>query len=214
MKKTTEKKTETKQIVIAPPNLKIATFLIRGTSPYVQHAFGGKAAKQMREMQVAGSAGKNKNKKQPKDFDAMREDATHYSEEGWIGIPAAAFRNAMVSACRIAGFVMAKAKLSIFCIEDGYDKHSGDGLVKITKGTPIHKEHHVTLASGVMDIHARPMWMPGWEAQVRIRYDADQFTETDIANLMMRVGMQIGVGEGRHDSKKSCGMGWGCFELA
>lgn len=209
-------KTETtsKQVVISPPNLRIATFQIRGTSPYVQHAFGGKAAALMRETQIAGSTAKNKKKKEPKDFDAMREDATHYSDEGWIGIPAAAFRNAMISACRVAGYVMTKAKLSVFCMEDGYDRHSGDGLVKITKGTPVHKEHHVRLATGVIDIHARPMWMPGWEAAVRVRYDADQFTETDIANLMMRVGMQIGVGEGRHDSKTSCGMGWGTFELA
>jgi hypothetical protein len=214
MKAPAKPTTESKQIVISPPNLKIATFKIRGTSPYVQHAFGGKAAAQMRETQVAGSTAKNKKKKEPKDFDGMREDATHYSDEGWIGIPAAAFRNAMISACRVAGFVMTKAKLSLFCMEDGYDRHSGDGLVKITKGTPIHKEHHVRLATGVIDIHARPMWMPGWESMVRIRYDADQFTETDVANLMMRVGMQIGVGEGRHDSKTSCGMGWGTFELA
>lgn len=214
MSKDTKPKAEAKQIVISPPNLKITTFKIRGTSPYVQHAFGAKINTQMREAQLAGSAGKNKKKKECKDFDAMREDATHYSEEGWIGIPAAAFRNAMVSACRLAGFPMTKAKLSLFCLEDGYDKHSGDGLVKITKGKPIHKEHHVRLATGVIDIHARPMWMPGWEAVVRIRHDSDQFTENDVACLMMRVGMQIGVGEGRHDSKTSCGMGWGCFELA
>ena len=46
-----------------------------------------------------------------------------------------------------------------------------------------------------------------------MRYDADQFTAVDIANLMMRVGVQVGIGEGRPDSKTSTGMGWGTFEV-
>jgi hypothetical protein len=46
-----------------------------------------------------------------------------------------------------------------------------------------------------------------------VRFDADQFTLRDIANLLLRAGMQVGVGEGRPDSKKSCGMGWGTFEI-
>jgi hypothetical protein len=37
---------------------------------------------------------------------------------------------------------------------------------------------------------------------------------TDVTNLMQRVGQQVGIGEGRNDSKMSAGMGWGCFTLA
>jgi hypothetical protein len=48
---------------------------------------------------------------------------------------------------------------------------------------------------------------------VRVQYDADQFTATDAANLMTRVGAQVGIGEGRPDSKMSAGMGWGTFKL-
>ena len=48
---------------------------------------------------------------------------------------------------------------------------------------------------------------------VRIRYDADMFAQEDIYNLMMRVGQQVGIGEGRPDSKNSAGMGWGLFDL-
>jgi hypothetical protein len=58
----------------------------------------------------------------------------------------------------------------------------------------------------------RPMYFP-WSANLRIRFDAGQFTYTDIANLLMRVGEQVGIGEGRHDSKKSGGMGWGTFRI-
>ena len=52
-----------------------------------------------------------------------------------------------------------------------------------------------------------------WKCKLRIRFDADQFTKEDIANLLARVGLQVGIGEGRPDSKKSAGMGWGLFEL-
>jgi len=31
--------------------------------------------------------------------------------------------------------------------------------------------------------------------------------------LLARVGMQVGIGEGRPDSKNSAGMGWGLFEV-
>ena len=57
------------------------------------------------------------------------------------------------------------------------------------------------------------MWREGWEAVVRIKYDADMFTLTDVANLLMRAGAQVGIGEGRPDSRKSCGIGWGIFDL-
>jgi hypothetical protein len=119
----------------------------------------------------------------------------------------------MISACRTVGFKMTVAKLSVFVLPDGFDKDDGTPLVKILKGTPRQHEGLVRLATGVADIRIRPMWAPGWEAEVRVRFDADQFTATDVAHLMMRVGMQVGVGEGRPDSKNSAGMGWGTFNL-
>jgi hypothetical protein len=57
------------------------------------------------------------------------------------------------------------------------------------------------------------MWREGWEAKLRIRYDADQFSLSDVSNLLARAGMQVGVGEGRPDSKDSAGLGWGLFSL-
>ena len=108
---------------------------------------------------------------------------------------------------------MTRAKLSIFCEADGHDADDGTPLVKITKGKPRYHESLVRNASGVCDIRPRPMWAPGWQAKVRIRFDADQFEVDDMANLLMRAGQQVGIGEGRPDSKKSCGMGWGLFEV-
>ena len=109
---------------------------------------------------------------------------------------------------------MTLAKLCVTVIADGFDVDDGTPLVRITKGKPEYSEHVVRNETGVVDIRPRPMWQPGWEALVTIRFDADQFSQEDVANLMSRVGAQVGVCEGRPDSKKSAGMGWGTFTLA
>jgi hypothetical protein len=74
-------------------------------------------------------------------------------------------------------------------------------------------DSYVRNETGVADIRPRAHFDPGWEAEVRIQYDADQFTLTDVTNLLLRVGKQVGVGAGRPDSTKSTGMGWGTFEI-
>lgn len=200
-------------VTIAAPNFKTAQFTIRGTSPYVQNRFSAKAINEIRETQQAGSTAKKGRKKEPKDFEAAYHGAMHISTDGWTGIPAPAFRNAMISACKIVGFHMTKGKLGVFVEADGFDEIDGTPLVKITKGEPRYHEAYVRNATGVVDLRARPMWNPGWEAKVRIRFDADMFTVVDVTNLLARAGLQVGVGEGRPDSKSSCGQGWGTFTI-
>lgn len=200
-------------LTIQAPNFRTATFLIRGTAPYVQNRFSEKAKEDIKSTQLAGSTSKKGKKREPKDFQACYEGALHKTAEGWHGIPAAAFRSAMVSACRVAGFQMTRAKLTAFVEADGFDPEDMEPLVKITKGEPQYFERYVRIASGTCDLRARPMWAPGWEALVRVRFDADQFKLEDVANLMMRVGLQVGIGEGRPDSPNSTGQGWGLFDL-
>lgn len=209
-----KKKDQQQQAVISPPNLVVATFLVVGTSPLVIHKFSKKAQEQMMADQEAGDTKKSKNKRQPKDFEALYEAAKYVSPEGWCGIPATAFRGSLISACRIAGFVMTRAKLSLFVIADGVDKETGYPIVRITKGEP---EMHVAPArndNSSIDLRSRPMWRE-WQCDLMIRYDADQFTLNDVANLLRRAGEQVGICEGRNDSKKSLtGMGWGSFMIA
>jgi len=212
-KKKTEK-TETKHFTISPPNIQELSVKIIGTSPYVQHAFSEDDRLKIKKTQQEGSVSRSKKIREPKDFNRQYENGIHYSREGWIGIPAPAFRRAMISACRLVGFKMTLAKLSLTVKADGFDKNDGQPLVKITKGKPHYSEHHVRLETGVIDIRARPMFDEGWETILHIRYDADQFTASDVINLLTRVGYQVGVGEGRSDSPNSCGCDWGFFRLA
>lgn len=198
-------------VVIQAPQFETAQIFLQGTSPYVQNKFSQKAREQMKEKQMAGSQGKKGKARAAKDFNLLYEQAIHRSAEGWKGIPAPSFRNAMISACRIIGFAMTRAKLSVFIEADGYDADDGTPLVKIL-GEPRVHEALVRNETGVADIRWRPMWIE-WSAQVRVRWDAGQFSAQDVVNLLARAGAQVGIGEGRPDSKNSNGMGWGLFEV-
>ncbi len=209
MPKTTTKE---ERVVIPPPNLQVVEFHIIGTAPYVQHKFSQKARETMKGNQAAGPKAKNKRNREAKDFAALYKGAQHISEAGWVGIPASAFRSAMIDACRLVGFKMTVAKISVFVLHDSIDKDDGTPLVKITKGKPKQHEATVRLETGVADVRVRPMWRE-WECKLKIQFDGDQFTTADVSNLLMRAGMQVGVGEGRPYSKKSHGQGWGTFRL-
>jgi hypothetical protein len=118
----------------------------------------------------------------------------------------------MIDACRLVGFKMTHAKLSIFVIAQGYDRVDGTPLVRIIGGEPGRIETPVRLVNGSMDIRVRPCWTE-WGAELNLRWDADQFSVSDVTNLLMRAGQQVGVGEGRPYSKNSNGMGWGTFRV-
>lgn len=201
-----------KQITIKAPNIKTIQLRINGTAPYVQLRFGEKAINTMKEKMEQGTTAKGKKTREARDWKREFKDAQHVSEDGWNGIPASAFRQAMISACRLVNFKMTLAKLSVFVVADGIDALDGTPLIRID-GTPEMCQHHTRNATGVADIRTRAMFRK-WSATVAIRYDADQFSETDVVNLMARCGEQVGIGEGRPDSRDSAGMGWGTFEIA
>lgn len=205
-------KTEQPTLVVKAPNLATAEFKLAGTAPYVQHKFSEKARKKMLEDQKLGAKKKNRSSKQEgRKPEEEYQGAIHRGRKGRYGIPAPAFRCAMISACRLVGFTMTKAKLSVFVEPDDFDETDGTPLVHIN-GEPEMHEAAVRLESGVTSIAIRPMWKE-WSTVIRVRYDADQFGHEDVANLLVRAGLQVGIGEGRHDSKKSNGMGWGTFTI-
>lgn len=203
-------KKEEKKVQISAPKFNILRMELKGTSPYVQFRFYKKSEMQLTHEE--GLSSKSKTKKEPRDFNKEFILAQHQAVNGWIGIPAASFRAAMVSACRIVGFKMTLAKLAVFIEEDGFDLDEGTPLVKIN-GKPEMVIHHTRNSNGKVDLRARPMWRT-WSTIVRVKFDADLFLIQDIINLMIRVGAQVGIGEGRADSKSSAGMGWGFFDVA
>lgn len=121
----------------------------------------------------------------------------------------------MISACRLVDFKMTIAKLTLFVEADGHDALDRTPLVRIysDQEEPENWIAPVRNSDGGFDLRARPRWH-NWQLRPRIRFDADRFSLTDVTNLIARVGMQVGIGEGRPDSKRSAGLGMGHFEIA
>jgi hypothetical protein len=198
-------------LVISPPNFQIAKLRIVGTSPYVMNKMSSENRQKMMDKQMSGERAKKGAKREPKDFNKVFNGAQHISTDGWLGIPASSLRAAMISACRLVGFQMTRAKLCVFVDQDGIDADDGQPLVKII-GKPERKDMAVKLADGSTDIISRPFFHP-WSAVVTVRWDGDQFAAADVVNLLARAGQQVGIGAGRPDSKASTGMGWGLFRV-
>lgn len=199
-------------VAIKAPNFGEATFMIKGAAPLVIHRFSSKTKNEMKAKMETGKAASSRKNREAKDTNDLYNEARYISKEGWDGFHAAALRNALISACRLVGFKMTLAKLSIFVIADGWDeKEPQIPLVKII-GSPVKQEDMARVETGQPYVTVRAAYH-NWSARIRIRWDADQFTLEDITNLLMRVGMQVGLCEGRPDSKNSAGMGWGLFDV-
>ena len=205
-------KTVSQSVSIAAPKFQTAEFSIRGIAPLVIHRFSAKTKNQMKLKMETGKAASSKKNRDPKNTDDTYNESRDISREGWDGFHAAAIRNAMISACRLVGFKMTLAKLSVFVEADGVDAQEPQiPLIRII-GTPTKQEDMARVETGQPYVTIRAAYHD-WKAKIRIRWDNDQFTVVDIANLLSRVGLQVGIGEGRPDSKNSCGMGWGMFEV-
>jgi hypothetical protein len=201
------------RVSVKSPNFRKAKFTIIGTSPLVQNKFSVKMMQAMIEKQESGEQKGAKAKKGKKDFDNLWKEACHVLPDGSFGFPASGLRAAMIDVCRMTDIKMTYAKMSVFVVQDGFDKECRTPLVRIKKGKPSRMNSVVRNATGVVDVRPRPAWDEGWEADVTLEWDADQFSLEDVTNLLMRAGHQVGIGEGRPFSKDSAGMGWGTFAL-
>lgn len=199
-------------LVVRAPNFKTATAEIIGVAPLMTHRFSKKA--ELQAIHEAGSrASRGKTDKPARDFKFDYEGARFRDvKDGWDGFNATSIKKALISACRTSGIKMTQMKLAVIgCIADGKDE-DGTPLIRI-HGDPIMDIRPARNANGSIDLRCRPLYDP-WHATVRIRYDADMIAFPDLANLLMRAGQQVGIGEGRPDSPKSAGIGFGLFTVA
>jgi hypothetical protein len=207
------KPTRQETVEIKPPNFQEAVFEVKGIAPLVIHRFSAKTKEQMKQKMETGKAANSKKNRDPKLTDDLYEESRYIAKAGWDGFNASSIRNAMISACRLVNFKMTLAKLSVFVIADGWDKTEPQiPLIRIY-GEPRKQEDMARVETGQPYVTVRAAYHD-WKAKIKIRWDADQFTMKDVAALLARAGLQVGIGEGRPDSKNSAGMGWGLFEIA
>ncbi len=199
-------------VTIKPPNFTQATFGIKGNAPLVVHRFSAKLKNQMLAKMEAGKSASSKKERTARDSEETFQNSRYISREDWDGFNAAAVRCACISACRLVGFKMTLAKLSIFVPAEGWDKFEPQiPLIRI-HGEAVRQDDMARVETGQPYVTIRAAYHD-WSAKVKIRWDADQFTLGDVSSLLSRVGQQVGIGEGRPDSKNSAGMGWGTFDL-
>lgn len=198
-------------VTIKPPRFGHAIFNVTGESVLVIHRFSAKTKEEMLAKMIEGKSSSSKRNRAPVSTDDLYNAARYYGD-GWDGFNASSIRKAMISACRLVNYKMTLAKLSIFVEPDGYDKLEPQiPLIRIY-ADPVKQEDMARVETGQPYITIRPAYH-NWKAKIRIRWDLDQFTLQDITNLLVRAGMQVGIGEGRPDSKNSAGMNWGLFNI-
>lgn len=197
---------------INAPKFRTEVFGITGIAPLVIHRFSAKTKNEMKLKMETGKAASSKKNREAKDCAELFNEARYVSKDGWDGFHAGSVRAALISACRLVGFKMTLAKLSIFVVQDGWDAQEPQIPIIRIYGKPIQQEDMARVETGQPYVTVRAAYH-NWSAKIKIRWDEDQFTIHDIKNLLCRVGLQVGIGEGRPDSKHSVGMGWGMFEV-
>lgn len=201
-------------LAVTPPNFGLVDLNIEGTSLLVMNRFPSKARDQMIAKHVeGGNAGKNRKKQDARDFEAEAYDASHrFAGDKGYGIPAGAFRNALVRAATFAGLKMTALKGAVFIEADGH-ADDGVGLVKIESKTKPEMRIDMVKQQTTTTPRARMAFKPGWRCKVRIQFDRDQLSPQDVVNLLSRAGVQVGILEGRPFSSMSAGQGWGTFKV-
>jgi hypothetical protein len=199
-------------VQIKAPAFAEAVYEIQGTAPLVIHRFSAKVKEQLKQKMEQGKSSSSKKNREAKDTDVLYNEAKYVSRDGWEGFHAGSVRNALISACRLVGFKMTLAKLSLFVVADGVDKLEPQiPLIRIY-GKSAKQEDLARVETGQPYVCVRAAYYE-WSAKVRIRFDTDQFSLQDVTNLLSRVGLQCGLCEGRPDSKNSAGQGWGVFTI-
>ena len=196
-------------VVISAPKFNTVEVILQGTAPLVVERFSKKV--ELMAKMALGSTATNKKVRTARDYDNEAEEARYRGPDGWEGMNAAAFRTGMIGACRLVGFKMTLAKLSLFVEADAFDLKDGIPLVRVYGKSETYTAH-TRNATGVVDVRSRPMYRE-WAVKLHVRFDADQFSAQDVYNLIARVGGQVGIGAGRPDSKASAGCGFGTFEV-
>jgi hypothetical protein len=176
---------------------------IKGITPLIPHKWSTKARRMMPGGPDHGL--KVKGKREP---EVEAAAALYTLPDGAIGMPATAFKAAMVSACRLipAKLTMTEAKLLFFVEGIGPDQ-----LVPIEFGGRELREDTPRNSDGGADLRYRFAFFP-WQAVVRVRFLPSSITPDSVANLLDAAGA-VGIGDWRPGAPKSATGTFGQFQV-
>ncbi len=197
-------------VPVEVPEMDIRTMELTlvGDSPLVVHRWSEKAKREMLEKQMkkAKSAKEAKNPEQdfldslywysPRPQSATMADI----KKADFGFPSIAFKAAAVDACsHVTGVTKVEARGAF---------HIDGDLVRI-EGRPEPREDMVRIAMGTADIRYRGMFRQ-WRVTLRLRYNSNLLSPSQLVHLFNTAGFAIGVGEHRPQKDGS----WGMFHVA
>lgn len=191
-------------IELKPLDKRIMEVHIEGLTPYIAHKWSEKALGEIRDKQM----GKTKQKKAPKVPEDEYEAARYRFDDGRDGIPASAFKAAIVEAAAFYDRATITQRLltkALVVIGEGADQ-----LVALDVA-PTMREDAVRIAMGTTDLRYRPMYWP-WHATLEIEFVASVLSPTTIFHLVDAGGLG-GVGEWRPSAPKSKTGSYGRFRV-
>ena len=176
---------------------------IVGLTPVIPHKWSEKALRLMRESQ---SGNKARAKHEPKVPEDEAEASLYRLPDGRPGMPATAFKAAMVGAARLfQGVTMVTLKSSIFVQGEGPDQLVAlEGDMHLREDTPRN-------ATGVVDLRYRYAFWP-WSALIRVEFLTAVVDLDSIYTLVDAAG-NGGVGDWRPSAPKSLTGTFGRFEV-
>lgn len=176
---------------------------IVGVTPLIPHKWSEKALRMMRDKQ---SGSKARVKHDPKVPEEEAEAALYRLPDGRPGMPATAFKAAMIGAVRLfQGVTMVSLKSAVFVIGEGPDQ-----LVAI-EGDSIIREDTPRNATGVADLRYRYSFFP-WNALLRVEYLTALVDDESIIALVDAAG-NGGIGDWRPSAPKSATGTFGRFTV-
>lgn len=175
-------------ISLKPVNRSQCSFVIRGISPLIQHAWSERNLAMLRDKH----AGKKTKSREKRDPEAEGREAMYTTSKGGFGIPVSAIKQAMISAAhKDIGIEKTLVRKSLFFVcEDRTN------ILPMECSDPVIREDYVRVGAGVADLRYRPEFSE-WSVRLTIEYDSDLLRIEDILNLVDRAGFGVGIGEWR-----------------
>ncbi len=191
------------QVSLNPIVREVAEVEIEGVTPLIPHKWSEKALRLMREAQ---SGAKARQKREPKDPHEEAEAALYRLSDGRLGMPATAFKAAIVGAVRLfEGLTMVTVKQALFVLGEGADQ-----LVPIEAEMEL-REDTPRNANGGADLRYRYYLWP-WSATLRVEYLPRVIDRASVVTLIDAAG-NGGVGDWRPSAPRSATGTFGRFRV-
>lgn len=191
------------EIVLERIERRIVVLDIVGVSPLIPHNWSEKARRMMRQAQSGLDV---KPAREPKVARDEAEASLYRLPDGRPGMPATAFKAAIVGAVRLfQGVTMVQAKSAVFVRGAGPDQ-----LVAV-EGEMEMREDMPRNANGNVDLRYRYAFWP-WSAALEVEYLPSMMGEASVVALVDAAGGG-GVGDWRPSAPKSHTGTFGRFEV-